>query len=1714
MSSTQRHINDPDTQTLPVGRLRSLTSPIDLEIGRSTGREEMRRHTPGISKARSKHNIGYHWEERLPDIADADPFPNHINEYTQHLHPHNYKPKQKTLSQGLGGAASSSSASPPSLKDPQQQTSYNSSMYIDYTLPSLHQSDQSQTTMTSRTEDISPSPPTDYDPLSSTVPGERNPEALTKVPHIMTSYSPYDYCHPLKVPSDITVMTNGEEEGHDLGQSMPTGYKHQQYQQSQQQNQSPWGDDENVEEDEDNFVGVTRTNTLSRNDSMDSVDGAGMSTNTSGIEAEGESTCDGVDLGGSGRNGQDADDADNLSNSEKRTSHGLRRRVVDISPINNSGDYNNNNGNGSPTSPHPGIRPLISTSGIAIDSLPTATVTGGQDNYDQCDDEIDTDSRDDSNQIDQTNSMTSGGRYAADHSSSRRSNPGMYTLGGAKGVSGTGVHANGANSSATLTSESSGTGGISGRLSGVHSQRSDRQSAPDTPLEGTLHTPHISTFPPLRIPAHTQPTGTLFSSSSSNSIASSPPPPLPGPSPIIVDAVAEGSLDILRRRKSDVFNSLERIQGAVVRKAKSVVQWAEGHRHELTRLGASLLIFFVTLIFVITVNINAHMRFPQQMPPLPDLGHDLLPDLSDPPYVHLPDYIIMLHGICAFTVAFLHRRRFVVLRRTLVIYSMLMLVRAFCILTTSLPEPCAHCRPECKNYRPSGIRDHMTNVFNGVFPATTSCGDYMFSGHTVFMTICSLIVSHYTPPTMQWFQRLHWTATYIGLLSIVATRLHYTIDVAIALILTISFWQFYHAQSEKHLESLIAAYQATQHQQSNGAITYPYTQKSFTRSLPPNNPIFSHGYHPHSLPSSNHTSPSNSQSKSLLTPSETYDRSQAHIRQRSTHPTRPLHQQARSGQQNAYPQEQQHHHQHPQDPLPSASLQPGSPYLANPSNIRSVNDLQPALHTHPLQPPVPAPYIYPQSYPMLYQLATIQQLQQQHQHQQILQQLRALHQSRPEYLQAPEAVIPSTLPAKPIRLSRLLPSAPSPAVTYPYPKLSSNSTSLESKPSTRVPASAPASPVLRSSSVQSSSTTPALPPHQPQLNLIRLPSMSNPAVSPLIQAMSSANASNILRKITPNSNTPTTRPTLQSSRLDILDTNINLGPSVHDGTISPSIPSTLSPANIWPLHGIPNPYVNGLGGSTGSLKRRTSTDPESSSTSIAHPAAPGIITKPADLKPLGARSPESLLISSVSDPQLPPTDNTINNQSSNVLSSTVPTDELISKIEAPGGPAWSMYGLLDFSLPNFLWPVHSSTLSPPSNHPTSGEARPLPIDDSRTYNTDVSSSYMLPPQDMITYLHNHAQMGGYMTYAPYFLSPHLFQPPLHNPGTPPDCSNTTHSESKGSSSSKITASHRHPSSFSTKGTSPIGLAAKDPFTREVFTANSPSHKASEREEGKNMTNNSNPINIITTRAATVADCTDNEDDEVVEPHPNDRLAQLLHVHKMYVRSSHASSEKKEDNVPTTTIPLNETITEGNVNPSSTTRTGPMAQRLRSGRLSPVPAGSSSSSSSSSHPSTSDSEDTNLAASNSRKLRQTPGITTSHTNLQNKHVQTNSNPRSHQSSEHHRQEQSFYQQHMGHPLPSYLRYTLPVHPAILANAYPSSLPTFITSPAPGGTVQRTINLSPSNSTTTTPDPVQGNNAPPSQPADTHQPADVYNWGIEPNYEPVRARSTRLFSGFSF
>ncbi|KAI9137802.1 PAP2 superfamily C-terminal-domain-containing protein [Paraphysoderma sedebokerense] len=163
---------------------------------------------------------------------------------------------------------------------------------------------------------------------------------------------------------------------------------------------------------------------------------------------------------------------------------------------------------------------------------------------------------------------------------------------------------------------------------------------------------------------------------------------------------------------------------------------------------------------------------------LPDLGHDYVPHLDIP---FLPDYFIISLGVATVILISKHQHRLGILRRFFYVHGTLLLFRSLTIISTTLPDP----QKKCSLPR---IERGLFDSFNPFFSDT--CGDLVFSGHTVVLTLLTMIWEDYGPK--KWYiQRIVQLDACLGILSLLSTRYHYTIDVIIAFYLARRGWKWY-----------------------------------------------------------------------------------------------------------------------------------------------------------------------------------------------------------------------------------------------------------------------------------------------------------------------------------------------------------------------------------------------------------------------------------------------------------------------------------------------------------------------------------------------------------------------------------------------------------------------------------------------------------------------------------------------------------------------------------------------------------------------------------------------------------------------------------------------------------------------------------------------------------------------------------------------------------
>lgn len=238
----------------------------------------------------------------------------------------------------------------------------------------------------------------------------------------------------------------------------------------------------------------------------------------------------------------------------------------------------------------------------------------------------------------------------------------------------------------------------------------------------------------------------------------------------------------------------------------SVVAW----NSEAGKRVAAAFMYFMTISFVMCfVSSITWFRNPK-VTPLPDLIHDLVPPLTDTkvPYMGgltlnaFPEMIIgVIVGITVIFIAASKHRSFI-LRRVFVIYASLMALRCVCILITSLPDPHPACQvatPGTHEIAALDLRELVVRALVLFVPVGDhfTCGDMVFSGHTMLLMICGMVWHTYYKMVpgvfvINWVKIAIWSLIFLGLFLIVATRLHYTLDVFLAIFLTLTTWGAYH----------------------------------------------------------------------------------------------------------------------------------------------------------------------------------------------------------------------------------------------------------------------------------------------------------------------------------------------------------------------------------------------------------------------------------------------------------------------------------------------------------------------------------------------------------------------------------------------------------------------------------------------------------------------------------------------------------------------------------------------------------------------------------------------------------------------------------------------------------------------------------------------------------------------------------------------------------
>jgi hypothetical protein len=220
------------------------------------------------------------------------------------------------------------------------------------------------------------------------------------------------------------------------------------------------------------------------------------------------------------------------------------------------------------------------------------------------------------------------------------------------------------------------------------------------------------------------------------------------------------------------------------------------------KFGVALAIFVASYFLVSISSGIALWRMPKPAPGwphangtnavLPDVGFDLVPYMghllceTKSIFIGLPTFILLSLMASTLLLCLCSRRRSEIAIRFMLVESVLLLLRSLSIVLTALTNPdprCANCQYGCPSSLIGAIKMTVSR-----FPFW-SCGDLVFSGHTVEFVLCACVWMSYCK--VRFLQLAAACTALLGAATLIGCRYHYSIDVFVALLLSHVLWSGY-----------------------------------------------------------------------------------------------------------------------------------------------------------------------------------------------------------------------------------------------------------------------------------------------------------------------------------------------------------------------------------------------------------------------------------------------------------------------------------------------------------------------------------------------------------------------------------------------------------------------------------------------------------------------------------------------------------------------------------------------------------------------------------------------------------------------------------------------------------------------------------------------------------------------------------------------------------
>ncbi|XP_077357312.1 phosphatidylcholine:ceramide cholinephosphotransferase 2-like [Festucalex cinctus] len=224
---------------------------------------------------------------------------------------------------------------------------------------------------------------------------------------------------------------------------------------------------------------------------------------------------------------------------------------------------------------------------------------------------------------------------------------------------------------------------------------------------------------------------------------------------------------------------------------------------EWWKTGVAFFYAVFNLLFTTVVITIVHERVPDKSvsPPLPDKFFDYVGRV---PWAFTVTEVngLILVGLWLIQWLLL-KHRAIVGRRCFFLIGTLYMYRCVTMYITTLPVPGRHmvCAPKLYDDSAGKIWRIVRLISGGGLSLTGShmmCGDFLYSGHTVMLTLSYLFIKEYSPRWMCWYQWICWLLSVSGVLCILVAHEHYSIDVLVGYYVTTRLFWWYHTMANTH----------------------------------------------------------------------------------------------------------------------------------------------------------------------------------------------------------------------------------------------------------------------------------------------------------------------------------------------------------------------------------------------------------------------------------------------------------------------------------------------------------------------------------------------------------------------------------------------------------------------------------------------------------------------------------------------------------------------------------------------------------------------------------------------------------------------------------------------------------------------------------------------------------------------------------------------------